>query len=259
MKISKFCWGVELSDAARFLAKYGMVLSGLWFTGGVIMLVLPLVVFVPRDSNKIVGLSFIILLINIGWFIFSYLLNKRIKSNDLTGVKKMMRIGSTLIGLFQSMVASVGLLSGIYLLVIRCTEFLTFCKYFSNTNVKIFPIIIISVGGLWIIVSYLLLHGNRKRSPGSIKLWILFDFVLSALFLLIGFVVSLFNGVFIPTILLLIAFFLTYMYNSSMVIVHYNIVLEEHQVLENFSHENPRKIDMTEEMMDQPPPYSLVI
>jgi len=297
MKISKFCWGVELSDAARFLAKYGMVLSVLWFAGGTIILVNPLL---PIDlisygntlrwkglldqksyytsykssltnfllyteatvsyGNMMIGIAFIILLTSIGWFIFSFLMHKKNKNNDQTGVNKMIMIGSTLIGVFQTTVLSVWTLSGTYelvhLYIIRHYEFV-------ERNMNIFPEVIIIVGGLWIIVSSLLLLGIRKRSPRIIKLWIIFDFVFVCSFSLFCFVFSLFNGFFITTLLLLMAFLLTCVYNYSMVIVHYNIVLEDQQILqsalENFSHENPSKIDMTTHMDVLPPPNSQVI
>jgi len=299
MKISKFCWGVELSDAARFLAKYGMVLSVLWFAGGTIMLVNPMLpIQIDKISygitlngkdlldqksyytsykssltnfslyteaavsygNMMIGISCIVLFISIGWLLFSFLMHKKNKNNDQTGVNKMIMIGSTLIGCFQTMMFCVWISSGTYelihLSILRHTRGV-------DMNMNILPEVIIIVGGLWIIVSFLLLFGIRKRSPRIIKLWIIFDFVLVFSFSLFCFIFSLFNGFFIITVLLLIAFFLTCVYNYSMVIVHYNIILEEQQILqsalENFSHENNSKIDKTGQMDDLPPLNSHVM
>merc|ERR1719481_2184169 len=100
-------------------------------------------------GNVMIGIACIILFISIGLLIFSFLMHKKNKNNDQTGVIKMIMIGTTLIGCFQTMVFSVWISSGTYelihLSIIRHTRIRRETQ-FIEMNVNIFPDVTIIVG-----------------------------------------------------------------------------------------------------------------
>jgi len=252
MKISKFCWGMELSSAVKYLGNFGMVMAILGIIGAVILFALPFLLGLQLQLPGIFGAAIFILFINLGWLYFSYLLNKKNTNNDVEGVKKMVKIGSYVIGSVQVVVSSVLLLTGIIFLSIP-----HFSPYFY------FGIGIAVAGGLCLICPSLLLHGIRTKSPGKIKPWIIFMIVCFALTLISVFAGSILGGNLLKTVFQLFVMVLQFLYTSGMVIVHYNILLQDQNVLEsalqNFSNEKPSKIDMDTRMRDLPPPYSYVV
>jgi len=252
MKISKFCWGMELSSAVKYLGNFGMVMAILGIIGAVILFALPFLLGLQLQLPGIFGAAIFILFINLGWLYFSYLLNKKNTNNDVEGVKKMVKIGSYVIGSVQVAVSSVVLLAGII--------FLSIPQVYLHFS---FDIVMLVVGGIWLIFPSLLLHGVRTRSPGKIKPWIIFMIVCFALTLISALVGSFLGGNILKTMFQLFVMVLQFLYTSGMVIVHYNILLEDQNVLEsalqNFSNEKPSKIDMDTRMRDLPPPYSYVV
>ena len=164
----------------------------------------------------------------------------------------MVKIGCYVIGSVEVVGSALGLLTGVIFLCLP-----QFSRYFY------FGIGMLVVGGIWLIFPSLLLHGIRTRSPGKIKPWIIFRIVCLALTLCFGLVGSLWGRTLLQTTLHLFFMVLEFLYNSGMVIVHYNILLEDQNVLEsalqNFSNEKPSKIDMDTRIRDLPPPYSYVV
>jgi len=246
MKISKFCWGIELSDAVKYLGIYGMVMSVLGIIGGAFLFAFLL----GLQSYLTVGSAIFLLLIYLGWFYFSYLLNKKNTSNDVEGVKKMVKIGCYVIASVQVVASAIGVITGIIFITI---------PQFSRL-LHIMGLVMIVVGGIWLIFPSLLLHGIRTRSPGKIKPWIIFKFVIFALTLSLGLVSSILSGTYLQAIIHLFIVVLAFLYTSGMVIVHYNILLEDQDVLgsalHNFSNEKPSKIDMDASMRYLPQPNS---
>merc|ERR1712002_325476 len=253
MKISKFCWGMNLSNAVRYLGNFGMVMAILGIIGAVILFALPFLLGLELQLLGFFGAAIFILLINLGWLYFSYLLNKKNTNNDVDGVKKMVKIGSYVIGSVQVVVSAVGLLTGIIFLSI---------PQFSSCPGHI-GIGMLVAGGLCLICPSLLLHGIRTRSPGKIKPWIVFKIVCFALTLITVFTGSILERSFLKLMFQLLVIILGFLYTSGMVIVHYNILLEDQNGLEsalqNFSNEKPSKIDMDTKLGDLPPPYSYVV
>merc|ERR1719350_705744 len=115
-----------------------------------------------------------------------------------------------------------------------------------------FGIVLPIVGGIWLLYSSLLLHGIRTKNPIIMKPWIVFKIVMFCLQLSMSFIWSLNYGMILIMGLQVIAVILFYSYSTGMVIVHYNIVLEDQNVLgsalENFSNEKPSNIDMNSMM-----------
>merc|ERR1711872_785806 len=84
-----------------------------------ILLTLPFLL--PMTMSVMIGSGIFVLLIHSGWFYFSFLLLKRNSNEDVEGVKKMIKIGSTVIGSLQTVVTVITILSGIILLVMYST------------------------------------------------------------------------------------------------------------------------------------------
>ena len=154
MKINRFCWGVELETAAKCLANYGLVMSLIGAIGGVLLFALPFVI--QSSLYGLFGSAALLLFFNIGWFIFSILLCKKISANDVQGMEKIIKVGSYIIGSVQLVYPIIIIILGITFLLLW-TEFL------------VFGCILVAVGGLVLIFPSLLLHGIRTNSSGKIK------------------------------------------------------------------------------------------
>ena len=101
MKISRFCWGLELKGAVNFLAIYGMVMSVIGALIAAFLFFLPPLL----SMNSFVGIytgASVLLLVKFGWFAYSFMLYQKYTDEDFTGVKKMIKIGSYIIGSVQA-------------------------------------------------------------------------------------------------------------------------------------------------------------
>merc|ERR1712142_893897 len=220
-----------------------MILAVLGMIGGAI-LVLPFLL--PMTMSVMIGSGSFVLLIASGWFYFSFLLLKRNSKDDVEGVKKMIKIGSTVIGSLQTVVSVISILYGIIFFIIYSTISL------------IGPILIVA-GGILLIFQSLLLHGIRTKSAGKIKPWIIFMIVIFTINIIMYLVGCILTKNFLSTILLMILQTKFFLYILGMVIVHYNILLDDQNLhesaIENFSHEKHVDSERTE----LPPPYSHVV
>ena len=256
MKITKFCWGIELSDAVKCLAIFGMVLAVPGMFGGFILfylMELQLSVFVIN------GTSFLLLLTHISWFFYSVLLYMKSSNNDIEAMKKMIKIGCYVIGTVQVATSAACLLCGVLIL----GSIVLFIQFLFNPPCELyFTIILIVVGGVCLIFTSQLVHGIRTKCPGKIKHWIIFMCVMLAIFLPVVLCGSFFVGTIMWTILLLVGGVIAFSYSSIMVIVHYNILLENQNVLDsvvqNFCYDKHNKIEMSTKAEELPPPYSQV-
>merc|ERR1719431_2285235 len=128
-------------------------------------------------------------------------------NNDVEGVKKMVKIGCYIIGSVEAVISSVVLLAGII--------FLSIPQVYLHFS---FDIVMLVVGGIWLIFPSLLLHGIRTRSPGKIKPWIIFTIVGFTLTLISALVGSILGGTFLQTMFQLFVMVLQFLYTSGMVI-----------------------------------------
>ena len=228
MKISKFCWGEGLSDTIMWLAKRGMALAVLGILGGASFFALTFLIRLRFCSNcdlvmgyLVKGAAFLHILIHLGFFFYSYWLYKN--NTDVKAVKKMIKIGCYVIGSVQAAAFAAILLTGIFLLF----HFLIFCS-----GSLCLAIILILVGGLLLIMPSLLVCGIKTRSTGKIKTWIILEFGMLAFSFSIGLVsFFLFYTLYSWSLFYLIGGVLAFLYVSGIVIIHYNIVLEDQYVL----------------------------
>ena len=86
-----------------------MVFAVLGMVGGAILFALTFL----TNMSVMLGSGIFVLLIHGGWFYFSFLLLKRNSNEDIEGVKKMIKIGSTVIGSLQTVAFVIAVLSGI--------------------------------------------------------------------------------------------------------------------------------------------------
>ena len=96
MKISHFCWGLELKGAVNFLAIYGLVMSVIGALVAVFLFILPLILNLTYVVGIYTGAT-VLLLVKFGWFAFSFMLYQKNTTEDSNGVKKMIKIGSYII------------------------------------------------------------------------------------------------------------------------------------------------------------------
>jgi len=243
MKVKRFCWGVELDTAAKCLANYGLVMSVIGAIGGVLLFALP---FVTHSSFYLFfALAAFLLFFNFGWFIFSNLLRKKNSANDVQGVEKIIKVGSYIIGSVQLVYLIIIIILGITLSLLW-TEFMVYGS------------IPVAVGGLLLIFPSLLLHGIRTNSSGKIRAWIIFQFVLLVIVFSLGllnvFMLNMFG------IIGSIIYFLALMYASGIVIVYYNIVLEDENGLDPaLGNVESKKTYLHKNMTDCLPPYFKIV
>jgi hypothetical protein len=170
-------------------------------------------------------------------------------AEDFTGVKKIIKIGSYIIGSVQVGIFALMLLFGII--------FITF-----GPGYNVMGCILALIGVFFLIFPSLLLDGIRRKHSGKVKAWIIFKFVILGLILPLCMVKLFYAGQFEMTILQTIAFTLGFIYCSGLVIVHYNILLDDENVLEsaldNFSR-NGNNIDNQMKITDDLPPYSQIV
>ena len=121
----------------------------------------------------------ILLLVKLGRFAFSYMLHQKNTAKDITGVKKMIKIGSYIIGSVQVWIFTLLLVSGIILIAIGSE---TPSAIGSGYKV-VFGGIMTPLGGLFLIFPSLLLDGIRTKHLGKVKAWIIFNFVILGLIL----------------------------------------------------------------------------
>ena len=106
----------------------------------------------------------------------------------------------------------------------------------------VFGGIMTPLGGFFLIFPSLLLDGIRTKHLGKVKAWIIFKIVILGLILAVCVVNMFLTGQVLLIIPGWLLYTLTILYSSGMVIVHYNILLDDENVLQsaldNFSKEN---------------------
>ena len=199
----------------------------------------------------------LLLLVKLGWFVFSFMLHQKYTAKDISGVKKMIKIGSYIIGSVQVGVFALYLVFGIILIAVGSVGSETGSGYKVIVGGIMTPI-----GGFFLVFSSLLLHGIRKNHSRKIKAWIMFKCVFIGLLH-----ASIVRNMFLPEkvwqkILGLFLYALTLLYCSGMVILHYNILLDDENLLgsaiNNLSNGKDQDDDQ-KKLLDDPPAYSQAV
>ena len=118
MESCRSCFTLDISEAVRILSIFGIVTSVIKAIAAGCLFGLPSLEqaqrFHIREGDWIQdwkiasnfatlndGLRVFLICVNIGWLIFSLILYKKNTNDDAEGVKKMIKIGSFLIGFIQ--------------------------------------------------------------------------------------------------------------------------------------------------------------
>ena len=231
MKIPKNC-------LVKYLALYGMVMSVLGFIGSTALFGLTFLEIEQLVIGYVImGSACVLVFFHLGWFFSSYLLHKKNTNNDMDGVKRIIKIGSFVIGAVQSVISALEVLIG-FIIYLDC-------------SVK-FGVILILTGAIWLILSIRLLYGMWRRSP-RVKPWIKFMFGMIPLFILVG---SLDNYLHDTLLESVIGAALLFLYSSGMVIVHDYKDLEDENVVEfsaqSSSNDAPIKTALNIQIMNIP-------
>ena len=117
--------------------------------------------------------ALLLLLVEIGWFSFSHVLLKN-RNNDFEGVKKLIKIGSYIIGYLEAVSSGSSVVVGGILLSFDIIR---------RLGLTIIVGVFLGLGGLFLILVCFLLHGIRTNSPGKIKIWTISSLVCILLFL----------------------------------------------------------------------------
>jgi len=263
MKISKFCCEVELSNAVKTLAMYGMVKSVLGVVGAIFFFFFA----IPSISKSLVGPDIslrigglyggaaIFLLVNIGLFGFSLILLKRNKNNYTIGVKQMIKLGSYIIGSIEALLFSGFPIFGIVLI--------------SVINIPIPGVIMTFVGMFLLLFPCLLLAGIRTKNTKKIHSWIIFKFVFFCIIVSAAVPGLMYTGS--TSLISIVAYLPNFVYSVGMVIVHYNIIIEDEKIAETVMNnitttetengEKKQNLEFSNPMSENeiPPPYSEVV
>eukprot|EP00092_Neocalanus_flemingeri_P075268 GFUD01093226.1.p1 GENE.GFUD01093226.1~~GFUD01093226.1.p1 ORF type:complete len:281 (+),score=26.33 GFUD01093226.1:49-843(+) len=224
---------MELSSAALGLGICGVVMS-IIYIGFFTYLFFMAGNFAPA-IQYMYAIVYVIgtvgLLLSLGWLLFSFILLNNAKEDETGGkriikisVKRIIKIGSFIIGTIQTILGCVSTLASIG------------CIILFSLGVKIGEVsaIILVLCFLWLIISIfflifpasLLIHGIRTKSSGKLRAWIILQFILWGLYIVCS-LVSLGFSDLIPGLASLALNCLFYQYSNGMVIVHYNILLKD--------------------------------
>jgi len=266
MKISHFCWGVELSSAVTYLGVYGVV-GALLVTTIASYLIYPHL-FLVLGGHVVSGVSALIvagvsvfLLIQVGWITFSCFLLKKNRSNDIIGVKCMIKIANFIIGSVQAVLSAIAIFFSIGFIIYYV--YITSSQHEEDPYYQLSNLVTIGVLAVIFIISLLilslasmLLHGVRTNSPNRMKPWIIFKIVLFCFFL-VGSLVTCVNFGILYGLLKIVLGLCNFLYVTGFVVVYYNILLENEgndtktQMIKNMEFSNP--------MADKLPAYSEVL
>ena len=159
-----------MKEAVKGLATYGMVMSVIGVMVAAFLVGLPSLL---RSKNINIEFSIytgatLMFLVSFGWFVFSHTLYQKNKTEDVTGVKNMIKIGSYIIGSGQVFVFAISLIVGVVFIIFGLLAYgLTFTI----------------IGGFFMIFPSLLLDGIRKKHSGKVKAWIIFKYLIIGLIL----------------------------------------------------------------------------
>ena len=245
--MTRYISGISIIRFASFLAWTGLVCSLIFILGGLDLLLTPLALALHHEVIQSRGSGYwrglwgfifggslyvagsLMLITNIGMFIFSFKLWKAINSDNMMGTRNLIKIGCYIMGALE-LVTCVA--SG----VITPTLVVPFpsspISYGGNNGLYagllMIPVVI-HLG--FIALISLMIHGVRKFRPSLVNVYIIFKIVIFTLFamsILAQVVMGVINigalgWLLGPNMFLLCGFF--YFYSSGFMVAQYNIML----------------------------------
>merc|ERR1712110_413824 len=229
-KMTRYIPGISIIKFASFLAWTGLVSSVIFIIGSLDMIFTPLALGIHRYSRgcghyyyeafcgSLYGVGAVVLLMNIGMFIYSFKLWKAINSDNMMG------------GLELVTIALSGVVTPILVII---WEVSMWSFYVDGLYIGLLTIPIIISGGYIAVVS-LMIHGVRKFKPGLVNIYLIFKIVIFTLYAILTLVQVIMGLIYIGALgwmlglnmFLLSGFF--YFYSNGFMVVQYNIMLGRH-------------------------------
>ena len=177
-KMTRYLPGISIIRFASFLAWTGLVSSLIFILGSLDMIFTPLALgfhYYSRGCGyygenvfcgSLYGVGSVLLIMNVGMFIYSFKLWKAINSNNMMGMRNLIKIGCYIMGGLELLTcAASGVLTPIYIIILQ-----TPLHYRQDRLlIGLLTIPIVIFGGSIVFVS-LMIHGVRKSSRASLML-----------------------------------------------------------------------------------------
>jgi len=243
--MTRYIPGISIIKFASFLAWTGLVSSVIFIIGSLDMIFTPLALGIHRYSRgcghyyyeafcgSLYGVGAVVLLMNIGMFIFSFKLWKAINSDNMMGMRNLIKIGCYIMGGLELVsIALSGVVTPILFIILELARTWNY-RYNNGLFIGLLTIPIIISGGFMALIS-LMIHGVRKFKPGLVNIYIIFKIVIFTLFAILTLVQVIMGLVYIGALgwltginmFLLFGFF--YFYSNGFMVVQYNIMLGRH-------------------------------
>merc|ERR1712018_28939 len=237
-KMTKYIPGISIIKFASFLAWTGLVSSVIFIIGSLDMIFSPLAFGMHSRRcglnynmeafcGSLYGVGAVVLLMNIGMFFFSFKLWKAINSDNMMGMRNLIKIGCYIMGGLELVtIALSGVVTPILFIIL---ELSSFYRYNNGLFIGLLTIPIIISGGFMALIS-LMIHGVRKFKPGLVNIYIIFKIVIFTIFAILTLVQVIMGLVYIGALgwltginmFLLFGFF--YFYSNGFMVVQYNIM-----------------------------------
>ena len=243
-RLTKYSFlGLTVPGLTSILAWTGLVTSFIFTITSTDLLFVPLAVGSTK-CHKYRSHSFVCgvfygtgvpgLLINVGFFVFSYKLWMKVKNNDIIGMKTLVKIGCYIIASLEMVVAAALLLIlPLYLMVDHVTIMTIYRYPISHVHVGVCVFVII-IGILCLAFTSIMVYGLRKCNLRYINIYIVFKLVFLGLYLLSAVILILYvsfllsRGVVGMILLIANAFLITsflVIFSISFTVLQYNIML----------------------------------
>jgi len=244
--MTRYIPGISIIKFASFLAWTGLVSSVIFIIGSLDMIFTPLALGIHRSYSggcghyyyeafcgSLYGVGAVVLLMNIGMFIFSFKLWKAINSDNMMGMRNLIKIGCYIMGGLELVaIALSGVVTPILFIILELFSTWNY-RYNNGLFIGLLTIPIIISGGFMAWIS-LMIHGVRKFKPGLVNIYIIFKIVIFTLFAILTLVQIIMGLVYIGALgwltgvnmFLLFGFF--YFYSNGFMVVQYNIMLGRH-------------------------------
>merc|ERR1711874_535261 len=251
-KMTRYISGISIIRFASFLAWTGLVCSLIFILGGLDLLLTPLALALHHEVIQSRGSGYwrglwgfifggslyvagsLMLLLNIGIFIYSFKLWKAINSDNMMGMRNLIKIGCYIMGGLELLsITAAGVVTPIIFISFIISAFGWDLQTGDERTVGLLTIPIIISGGYIALIS-LMIHGVRKFKPGLVNIYIIFKIVIFTLFAILTLVQFVMGVIFIGALgwmlginmFLICGFF--YFYSSGFMVVQYNIMLGRH-------------------------------
>merc|ERR1712215_159547 len=254
MKISHFCWSVDLSSVVTYLGVCGVVGHLLIITLGSYLLYPQLLLVVgghvfPVVSVLIVAGVSMFLLVQVSWLTFSCFLLKTNRSNDIMEVKSMIKIANFIIGSVQALLSALATIFSIgfiiyYVYIASNQDEQDYYSQLDNSIIIGVFVFIFVTSLVILILASLMLHGVKTSSARRMKPWIIFKIIVFC-FLLVGSPVICVNVNILYGLLTMVFGLFNFLYVTGFVVVYYSILLKNEgtrtktQMIQNMEFSNP--------------------